>query len=201
MSDIKLFNYSFNPVSFLGLSWWRIHLQCRRPGFDPWAGKIPWRRARQTTPVFLGFPRIPNGDSWAQMVKNPLAMQETWVWFLGWEDTLEKGTVTHSTILAWRIPWTEEPGRLQSMGSQSWTWLTNFHSCFPNSLIMSFDYFPHTQTHQIIQQFPFLLETDFRGHPSTILFSLIWIFVLLICYTAETSFLLLSGHFLDSFLQ
>ena len=55
----------------------------------------------------------------SQMVKNPPAMQETWVQSLGWEDTLEKAMATHSTILAWRIPWTEEPGRLQSMGSQS----------------------------------------------------------------------------------
>ena len=54
----------------------------------------------------------------AQMVKNLSAMQETWVQSLGWEDPLEKGMTTHSSILAWRIPWTEEPGRLQSMGSQ-----------------------------------------------------------------------------------
>ena len=58
----------------------------------------------------------------AQLVKNPPAMQETtrvtWVPSLGWEDPLEKGTAMHSSILAWRIPWTEEPGRLQSMGSQ-----------------------------------------------------------------------------------
>ena len=46
------------------------------------------------------------------------AMQETWVRSLGWEDPLEKETATHSNILAWEIPWTEEPGRLQSMGSQ-----------------------------------------------------------------------------------
>ena len=50
------------------------------------------------------------------MVKNPPAMQETWVGFLGLEDPLEEGMATHSGILAWRIPWTEEPGRLQSMG-------------------------------------------------------------------------------------
>ena len=54
----------------------------------------------------------------AQLVKNPPAMQETWVQSLGWEDPLEKGTATHSSILAWRIPWTEEPGGLQSMESQ-----------------------------------------------------------------------------------
>ena len=50
----------------------------------------------------------------AQMVKNLPAMQETWVWSLGWQDPLEKAMATHSSILAWRIPWTEEPDRLQS---------------------------------------------------------------------------------------
>ena len=57
----------------------------------------------------------------AQMVKNPPAIletQEMWVRSLGWEDPLEKRMATHSSILAWEIPWTEEPGRLQSMGSQ-----------------------------------------------------------------------------------
>ena len=52
------------------------------------------------------------------MVKNPPAMQKTQILLLGLEDTLEKGMVTHSSILAWRIPWTEELGRLQSIGSQ-----------------------------------------------------------------------------------
>ena len=53
-----------------------------------------------------------------QMVKNPLAMQETWVQSLGWEDPLEKRKATHSSTMAWRIPWTEEPDRVQYMGSQ-----------------------------------------------------------------------------------
>ena len=53
-----------------------------------------------------------------QMVKNPPAMQETRVWSLGGEDPLEKEMATHSSILAWRIPWTEKPGGLQSTGSQ-----------------------------------------------------------------------------------
>ena len=52
------------------------------------------------------------------MVKNTLVMQETWVWSLGQEDSLEEEMVPHSSILAWDIPWTEEPGGLQSMGSQ-----------------------------------------------------------------------------------
>ena len=54
----------------------------------------------------------------AQLVKNLPAMQETWVQSLGQEDPLEKEMTTHSSILAWEILWTEEPGRLQSMGSQ-----------------------------------------------------------------------------------
>ena len=54
----------------------------------------------------------------AQMVKNLPAMRETWVLSLGWDDPLEEGIATHSSILAWRIPWTEEPGGLQSVGSQ-----------------------------------------------------------------------------------
>ena len=54
----------------------------------------------------------------AQLVKNLLAVQESWIWSLGWEDPLEKEMATHSSILAWKIPWTEEPGGLQSMGLQ-----------------------------------------------------------------------------------
>ena len=50
------------------------------------------------------------------MVKNLPAMRKIWVQTLGWEDPLEEGMATHSNILAWRIPWTEEPGGLQSMG-------------------------------------------------------------------------------------
>ena len=54
----------------------------------------------------------------AQMVKNLPVMQETQVQSRGWEDPLEKGMATHSSMLAWRIPWTEESGRLESMGLQ-----------------------------------------------------------------------------------
>ena len=55
------------------------------------------------------------------MVKNPPAMQETWVQSLGQEAPLEEGMATHFSILAWRIPWTEEPGGLQSTGLQRGT--------------------------------------------------------------------------------
>ena len=67
----------------------------------------------------LGYPLQ---YSWAslvtQSIKNLPAMLETWVWSLGSEDALEKGKVAHYSILTWRIPWTEEPDRLESMGSQ-----------------------------------------------------------------------------------
>ena len=81
--------------------------------------------------------------SWAslvvQMEKNLPSMLETWVRSLGWGDPLEKGTATHSSILAWRIPWTEETARLQSFWFQSWKWLskgavaqTALHKCYLN---------------------------------------------------------------------
>ena len=64
----------------------------------------------------------------AQRVKHLPAMQETWVWSLGGEDPLEKEMATHSSTLAWKIPWMEKPGRLQSMGSQRFghDWATSF---------------------------------------------------------------------------
>ena len=69
-------------------------------------------RGMQLTPVFLGASLV------VQLVKNPRAVQKTWVQFLGQEDFLEKGMAAHPSILAWRIPWTEKPGGLQFMGSQ-----------------------------------------------------------------------------------
>ena len=67
--------------------------------------------------------RVFQGDS---VVKNPPAKQETQVHSLSQEDPWEKEMLTHSSILAWEIPWTEEPGRLQSKESErSWAWLSN----------------------------------------------------------------------------
>ena len=82
---------------------------------DP--GSIPG--SGRSTGEGIGYPLQ---YSWAslvtQLVKNPPAMWETWVQSLGWEDPLEKGMVTHSSILAWIIPGTEEPGGLQFIGLQ-----------------------------------------------------------------------------------
>ena len=62
--------------------------------------------------IVIGLPMV------AQTVKNLPAVEKTWVWLLGQEDPLEKGMTTHSSITAWEVPWTEEPGRLQPMGLQ-----------------------------------------------------------------------------------
>ena len=66
----------------------------------------------------------------AHRLKHLPGMRETWVWSLGREDPLEKEMATHCSTLAWRIPWREGPGRLQSMGSQSRTWLSGFAFTF-----------------------------------------------------------------------
>ena len=103
-----------------------------RPGFDPWVGKISRRRERLPTSIF--WPGEFHGlyspwgckeldtTHWAylvvEIVKNLPAVPKIWVQSLGLEDSLEKEMATHSSILAWGIPWTEEPGGLQSVGSQ-----------------------------------------------------------------------------------
>ena len=69
----------------------------------------------ETTRMKMGVLKLPGST----VVKNPLAVQEMWVQSLGWEDPLAKKMATHSSILAWEIPWTKEPGRLQPTGVQS----------------------------------------------------------------------------------
>ena len=69
--------------------------------------RIIWEHQTKRTTSYPGRPRA---SLIAQLVKNLPAVQETWVRFLGWEDTLEKKMATHSSTLAWRIPWIEEPG-------------------------------------------------------------------------------------------
>ena len=73
---------------------------------------------RYNDTIFKGYTSFIVPSFIAQLVKNLPAMQETWVRFLGWEDPLEKEMATHSSILGWEMPWTEEPGGLQSVGSQ-----------------------------------------------------------------------------------
>ena len=75
----------------------------------------------------------------AQLVKNPPALQETLLWYLGWENPLEEGMAIHSSILAWRIPWTGKPSGLQSIGSQrireDWNHLAGSHPSFVKWLL------------------------------------------------------------------
>ena len=90
---------------------WELICNEGDPGSVPGLGRSPGEETN-----------YPLQYSWASLVahrgKNLIAMQETWVQSLGWEDPLQKGTAAHSSIPAWRIPWTEEPGRLQSLGLQ-----------------------------------------------------------------------------------
>ena len=94
----------------------------------PAVHETPVRSRRSSPGEGIGYPLQ---YSWAslvsQMVKNLPTMRETWIQSLGWEDPLEEGMANHSSIFAWRIPWTEGPGRLQSMGrkqSDMTEWLT-----------------------------------------------------------------------------
>ena len=94
-----------------------------------WNGKPP-KGFKQMSDI----PDVVKASLWAslvaQMVKNPPAVWETWVQSLGWKELMEKGMAAHSSILAWRIPQTEEPGGLQSMGLQRGRqdWATNTHT-------------------------------------------------------------------------
>ena len=101
-----------------------------------WDGKAhggPWGRGQcqaQEGCRETCVPQQQRASPVAQTVKNLPAMQETWVQSLGQEDPLEEGMATHSRIVAWRIPWTEEPGRLQSMGLQRVRWRTPYFHFF-----------------------------------------------------------------------
>ena len=100
-----------------GKVWWiRGQIQCGVP-----AGETGQKKIFNVEPFLVwGFPGGSDG-------KEAACFAEDWVGSLGWEDPLEKGMATHSSILAWRIPWTEKPGGLQSMGLQriGHDWVTN----------------------------------------------------------------------------
>ena len=122
------------------------------------------------TSLLLWNPSLPSLV--AQMVKNSPAMQENQVWSLDREDPLEKGMATHSSILAWRTPWTEEAGRLQSTGLQrvGHDWATNpyvLHN--PDSSVFSLFYsYPSDSTIILTWMFPkYLFSTLLWTHCCT----------------------------------
>ena len=129
------FHFIFSLLFRLNKHYWSV-LKCSNPIFPhlycwvcPMSSKnlLLYFSVVQFTFVFL--------IQVVLVVKNLPAMQETWVRSLGWEDPLEKGMATHSSVLSWRISWTEEPGGLQSMESQRvrHNWVTNtftFHLLF-----------------------------------------------------------------------
>ena len=101
----------------------RSNPETSRPLALPWVMKRRCTAGLHRTSLTEGhFSKVEKQNKWASLVAQRLkrmpAMRETWVRSLDWEDPLEKEMATHSSILAWRIPWMEEPGGLQSTGSQ-----------------------------------------------------------------------------------
>ena len=106
--------------------------------------------------------QIPMGLPGGSIVKNLPAMQElqeTWVPSLGWEDPLEEGMATHSSILAWRILWREEPGRLQSIGSQSDMTQATQHAGMQAQIPLCINTHTNIHTHTHTQLPPIVLFT------------------------------------------
>ena len=90
----------------------------RRPKQNPQEAEMPWGQMQKSLLRILASSKTENNLKVAQMVKAPVCMQETQVQSLSREDSLEKEMAIHSSTLAWKIPWMEEPCRLQSMGSE-----------------------------------------------------------------------------------
>ena len=119
----------------------RSNPETSRPLALPWVMKRRCTAGLHRTCLTEGlFSKVKKQNKWASLVAQRLkrlpAMRETWVRSLGWEDPLEKEMATHSSILAWRIPWMEEPGGLQSTGSQKESDMTeqlHFHFLSPHS--------------------------------------------------------------------
>ena len=109
--------YTVSRMSKIKMAKYTVCLQCRRPGFDPWVGKIPWRREWLPTPVFLlgevhGQRSLAGYSPWGCKeldTTEPLTLS---LFHTFRKEKCQKEMATHSSILAWRIPWTEEPGGL-----------------------------------------------------------------------------------------
>ena len=144
--------------------WWPWHRSSAGALKPFWTGQHP---SVDGNLKYCFVKKKPNWSPSLDLSGNSPTMQETWVWSLNWEDNLEKGTASHSSFLAWRIPWTEKAVELQSTGSQSWTqvqWLgTHIASLFsPHNEI---DIAPHSlrlpRPEHLGISWPFLDVTEF----------------------------------------
>ena len=121
-TEVRLVKAIVFPVVMYGCESWTVKkAECRRiEAFELWCWRsllrVPWTARRSNQSILKEI--SPEYSLVAQTVKRLSTMRETRVRSLGREDPLEKEMATHSSTLAWKIPWTEEPGRLQSMGSQ-----------------------------------------------------------------------------------
>ena len=127
--------------------WWRLLDSQALPGFSSLYMQTEeqepfgtWGKTNRI-PILhiLSSPKWCPQASQTQTVKNLHAMQETWVQSLGWEDPLEEGMATHSSTLAWEIPWTEEPGGLQTTGLPrvGHDWATNTHTMWNQTYLLT----------------------------------------------------------------
>ena len=115
---------------------YKIYLHCsNRAGWHGFVHVYARAWYISVAKVYRGFP----SSSEVRNLPTMQELQETWVWTLDREDLLEEDVATHSSVLAWRIPWTEEPGGLQSMGSQrvrhGWSDLAHMHTRFTEHLL------------------------------------------------------------------
>ena len=103
--------------------------RCKNPQHSESPGKPQQKSSKQNLTHLKDHIPWSRTSLVAQTVKHLPTMWEIWVWSLGWEDPLDKEMATHSSTLAWKMPWMEEPGRLQSMGSQRvrHDWVTSLH--------------------------------------------------------------------------
>ena len=117
----RLFGFSHQTSYYINVSLFKDNRSIRSMFLKVWS----------TYPFVFNWSIVDLGFLVAQTVKNLSAMQETLIWSVGWEDPLEKGMASHSSIPAWRIPRTQEPGRLSSMRSQriKHDWVPNTHTC------------------------------------------------------------------------
>ena len=135
-------------------------------GNHAWEMSFPFKTCINGLKVYIWASLV------AQLVKNPTAMRETWVWSLGWEDPLEKGKAIYSSILAWRIPWTLQPMGSWRVGHNWETFTFNLHFCWMSMLLLLSRFSrvwlcatPQTVAHQAPPSLGFSRQEHWSGLP------------------------------------